>query len=82
MKEHKFTEREAKYLAANFEDFPYIARDKDGRLYAFSEEPRKYSHFWQVYQDGAMGRTMKNVQNHFQTIQWEDEEPCRWEEWT
>lgn len=55
-------------------DYKYIARDKDGDIYAYQIKPSKNNETW------VNGRFHINIRafNHlFQFIKWEDEEPWK-----
>lgn len=75
--ETKLTDKEKKILR-NIYDFyncfKYIARDKNGQLFAYSIEPFKVSNSWLVPYGGLI-RRLYSEEHMFKFIKWEDEEP-------
>lgn len=67
------TSKEYKFLKkSKTEGFNWIARDKDWKLYIYSETPRRYSTIWNF------GGATANIQEeHFTFIKWEDEKPTK-----
>lgn len=49
----------------------WIARDKDGELYLFSEKPSKREEFWLM----SRGTVIQLPSELFPEVKWEDEEP-------
>ena len=49
----------------------WIARDKDGELYLFSEKPSKREEFWLMNR----GTVIQLPSELFPEVKWEDEEP-------
>ena len=49
----------------------WIARDKDGDLYLYNEKPEKQEDCW----DLLFGRYTNLLENTFNEVKWEDEEP-------
>ena len=49
----------------------WIARDKDGELYLFSEKPSKREEFWLM----SRGTVIQLLSELFPEVKWEDEEP-------
>ena len=47
----------------------WLARDKSGSIFAFSERPNKYKVYW------AFAPSMQLDKSIFPSVQWEDEEP-------
>lgn len=73
----KITDDEKVILRNIKPDYKYIARDKDGDIYAYQIKPSKNNETW------VNGRFHINIRafNHlFQFIKWEDEEPYNIEE--
>lgn len=59
------------------EEFNWIVRDKDNCLYIYSHKPRKGSHLWMYTKTEYLSSSSLQLFNHlFQSIQWEDDEPC------
>ena len=68
----KFTEDEKAILRNLPEVYKWIARDSDGDLYVYESKPSKEGEFW-----NALSCCAWTLFTHiFQTIKWEDEEPC------
>ena len=51
----------------------YVARDKDGELYLFSEKPSKREEFWLM--SSATTKVIQLPSELFPEVKWEDEEP-------
>ena len=51
----------------------YVARDKDGELYLFSEKPSKREEFWLM--SSATTTVIQLPSELFPEVKWEDEEP-------
>ena len=67
------TSKEYKFLKkSKTEGFNWIARDKDWKLYIYSETPRRYSTIWNFG-----GATANIREEHFTYIKWEDEKPTK-----
>ena len=47
----------------------WIARDKSGSIFAFSERPNKYKGYW------AFAPSMRLDKSIFPSVKWEDDEP-------
>lgn len=65
-----------------FEDFEkdgykYIARDKNGALYAFSDKPIKREKIWRLTSINGTCQDISLVSRVFTDIEWKDEEPFR-----
>ena len=48
----------------------WIARDKDGELYAYSDIPVRFTRFWSQAPYITLGKSKK-----FPSVKWEDDEP-------
>lgn len=70
----EFTEDE-KVILRNLEDrWNWIARDGNGLLWLYHQKPHKRDSFWG---SSAHNFTSFSFFNHlFQSVQWEDDEPC------
>lgn len=78
-----------KFLFKNLvkEGFKYIARDKDGKIFAYSCRPNRRENAW-ILDTASEDGTYQNISlisYIFTDIEWEDEEPFRipytnWEE--
>ena len=51
-------------------EYNFIARDKDNRLYGTSEKPKKYNTTW-----ASSGAYIAMFKSMFKFVKWEDEEP-------
>lgn len=51
----------------------WIARDKNGELYLFSEKPSKRENFWMM--NSATTTVIQLPSKLFPEVKWEDEEP-------
>ena len=65
-----------------FEDFDkygykYIARDKDGALFAFSDKPIKREKVWLITSIEGTWKEISLMSRVFTDIGWKDEEPFR-----
>ena len=74
-KQPKLTEDEKVILKNIPKKYKYIARDKNGLIFLYSEKPSKYDYSWIGYNDIAFP-----YYHLFQFIKWEDEEPYSIEE--
>lgn len=54
------------------DDYKYMARDEDGRLFIYKERPRKGREIWLYYTE-LFG--IHNAKVRFPMVKWEDEEP-------
>lgn len=67
----KLTQFEYEYLkVAKENEYNFIARDKDNRLYGTSEKPKKYNITW-----ASSGAYIVMFKSMFKFVKWEDEEP-------
>ena len=67
----KLTRFEYEYLkVAKENEYNFIARDKDNRLYGTSEKPKKYNITW-----ASSGAYIVMFKSMFKFVKWEDEEP-------
>ncbi|WP_025728429.1 hypothetical protein [Atopobacter phocae] len=72
-KDIKLTDDEIIYLKfAKLEGCNWIARDKNGYLYAYKEEPEKLDTVWS--NDGDLSVNFNEIEK-FKFIKWEDDEP-------
>ena len=65
-----------------FEDFmkdgyKYIARDKDGALFAYSDEPIKREKVWLLTSTDGTWQDISLMSRLFADVKWKDEEPFR-----
>ena len=68
-----FTDDEKVILRNLEQKYNYIARDKDGEMYAYTEKPIKVQTRWANRCDLV---SLVCINHLFQSIKWEDEEPC------
>nr|DAG85465.1 MAG TPA: hypothetical protein [Caudoviricetes sp.] len=67
----KLTKFEYEYLkVAKENEYNFIARDKDNRLYGTSEKPKKYNITW-----ASSGAYIVMFKSMFNFVRWQDEEP-------
>ena len=67
----KLTQFEYEYLkVAKENEYNFIARDKDNRLYGTSEKPKKYNITW-----ASSGAYIVMFKSMFNFVRWQDEEP-------
>lgn len=67
----KLTKFEYEYLkVAKENEYNFIARDKDNRLYGTSEKPKKYNITW-----ASSGAYIGMFESMFNFVRWQDEEP-------
>ena len=67
----KLSKFEYEYLkVAKENEYNFIARDKDNRLYGTSEKPKKYNTTW-----ASSGAYIAMFKSMFKFVKWEDEEP-------
>lgn len=69
----KFTDTEKTILGAIDKKYKYIARDQDGSIYLYYEASIKRDDCWEQDYDFS---DLMDFQGMFQTIKWEDDEPC------
>lgn len=65
-----------------FEDFMkdgyrYIARDKDGAIFAYSDEPIKREKVWLLTSTDGTWQDISLMSRLFADVKWKDEEPFR-----
>lgn len=78
----QFTEREIKFVEL-FPEIKYLARDKNGVLFAYTDKPQKDEDTWDYFCCNNPAATLKRITLwglEFNTIQWDDEEPTSREE--
>lgn len=77
-----FTEREKAFIKM-FPEIKYLARDKNGDLFAYTDKPQKDEGMWDYFGCNNPAATLKRITLwglEFNAIQWEDEEPTSREE--
>lgn len=52
----------------------WIAKDKDGVVYMYSEKPHKGAYYWRTYEDIGIGKCIQ-IGYDMPNIHWEDSEP-------
>ena len=57
--------------------YKYIARDKDGALFAFSDEPIKREKVWILTTTDGTWQDISLMSRLFADVKWKDEEPFR-----
>ncbi len=68
----ELTEKEREVLTGLYDqDFEYLARDKDGKLYAFHDKPEKEGAYWNTHD----GRNAMRIDEGFDFIDFVDEKP-------
>lgn len=65
-----------------FEDFmkdgyKYIARDKDGAIFAYSDKPIKREKVWLLTSTDGTWQDISLISRLFSDVKWKDEEPFR-----
>lgn len=80
-KQHTFTDFEKQLLLEGYKDFPYIFRNKYGTLYVSEKKPIKKRVYWDHECFHTISITIPRFSHLFQTVQWEDDEPCEWGLW-
>ena len=68
----KINQEEYEVLKELGDEWKWIARDKDGEAFIYEYKPYKIASLWN-FDDGVHDPLRHD--NHFQFIQWEDEEP-------
>ena len=69
----KLTNPERAILENLNKEYKYIARDRDNRLYLYSEKPKKYS--IDVWASEESTFSLKIFNHCFKFVKWEDNEP-------
>ena len=68
----ELTEEEREVLSGLYDrDFEYLARDADGKLYAFRDKPEKDGAYW----NSAEGDRAERIDEDFDFVVYEDEKP-------
>ena len=62
------------------EECKYIARDRSGMLYIYSEKPYKSDCDWWIVKAGVKGKCLDAFNQLFRVVKWEDENPYNIEE--
>lgn len=57
--------------------YKYIARDKNGALFAYSDKPTKRGKVWRLASIDGTSKDISLVSRMFTEIKWEDEKPFR-----
>ena len=57
--------------------YKYIARDKNGALFAYSDKPTKRGKVWRLASIDGTSKDISLVSRMFTEIKWEDEKPYR-----
>ena len=68
-----------KFVLKDFikEGYKYIARDKDGAIFAYSSKPTKLERAWFIIPVDGTGQNISFLSHIFTDIKWEDEKPFR-----
>ena len=63
--------------------YKYIARDKDGALFSYSDEPIKQERIWRATSMDSTWQDISFVSSMFADIKWEDKNPFEipWANW-
>lgn len=72
-----FTDDEKTILANISLDYNYIARDEDGRLFLYTQEPFRDKHTWKTISIWNGYCDFKHFNHMFKSIKWEDEKACK-----
>ena len=77
-KHWNFKEYEKAILVNLPKKYNWIARDYNGKLYVYSNKPKKDINFrfWVCGKNGFDIQKLTLCEHFFQTIQWEDNKPC------
>lgn len=77
----KISKRDMAFLDYLREEYKFVARNEDGKLFAYSSKPYKDKNFkcWCVY-DCINNRLILNYNVDFPMIKWEDSEPWKIED--
>lgn len=74
-KEYQFSEDEKTILRNLDKKWKWIARDEDGKLFLFTDKPKKDNNSWQLVNFKTSYTPLKIFEFLFQSIQWTDDEP-------
>lgn len=71
----KLSDAERVILENADEECKYIARDRSGMLYIYSEKPYKSDCDWWIIKAGVKGKCLDAFNHLFRVVKWEDTEP-------
>ena len=74
-KECQFSENEKTILRNLDKKWKWIARDEDGKLFLFTDKPKKDNNSWQLVNFKTSYTPLNIFEFLFQSIQWADNEP-------
>lgn len=74
-KEYQFSENEKTILKSIDKKWKWIARDEDGKLFLFTDKPKKDNNSWQLVNFKTSYTSLKIFEFLFKSIQWTDDEP-------
>ena len=74
-KEYQFSEYEKTILKIIDKKWKWIARDEDGKLFLFTDKPKKDNNGWQLVNFKTSYTSLNIFEFLFQSIQWTDDEP-------
>lgn len=74
-KECQFSEDEKTILRNLDKKWKWIARDEDGKLFLFTDKPKKDNNGWQLVNFKTSYASLNIFEFLFQSIQWTDDEP-------
>lgn len=63
-------------LMAFDEEYKYIARNRSGSIYVYTDKPFKDGNLWKVGQGQTCKRIEGLTEHAFNGLKWEDEEPA------
>lgn len=78
----RFTNKEKGFIIL-FPEIKYLARDKNGALFAYTDKPQKDEGMWDYFGCNNPAASLKHITLwglEFNDIQWDDEEPTSREE--
>ena len=74
-KEYQFSEDEKTILKSIDKKWKWLARDKDGKLFLFTDKPKKDNNSWQLVNFKTSYTSLNIFEFLFQSVQWTDDEP-------
>lgn len=74
-KEYQFSEDEKTILRNLDKKWKWLARDEDGKLFLFTDKPKKDNNGWQLVNFKTSYTSLNIFEFLFQSIQWTDDEP-------
>lgn len=75
----KISKKDGAFLDYLKEEYKFIARDKNGMLFAYEAQPIKLEKYWYLYNYGCLGLN-RCLNVDFPMVKWEDNEPWKIED--